>query len=44
MWKTEKNNGMTLLSSFNDFKIHNTINVENGYLLGRFGGVPSIDL
>ena len=44
MWKTEKINGMTVLNSFNDYKIHNTINVENGYIVGRFGGVPSIDL
>lgn len=44
MWKTEKVNGMTVLNSFNDYKIHNTINVENGYIVGRFGGVPSIDL
>lgn len=44
LWKAEKTHGMTFLSSFNDFKIHNTINVENGYLLGRFGGVPTISL
>lgn len=44
MWKAEKSRGMTFLKSFNDYKIHNTINVENGYLLGRYGGVPSINL
>lgn len=44
LWKAEKEQGMTFLRSFSDYKIHNTINVENGYLLGRFGGVPSIGL
>ncbi len=44
LWKAEKERGMTFLRSFNDYKIHNTINVENGYLLGRFGGVPAIGL
>ncbi len=44
LWKAEKEQGMTFLHSFSDYKIHNTINVENGYLLGRFGGVPSIGL
>ena len=44
LWKAEKEKGMTSLKSFNDYKIHNTINVENGYLLGRFGGVPAIGL
>lgn len=44
MWKAEKTKGMTVLKSFNDYKIHNTINVENGYILGRFGGVPALGL
>lgn len=44
MWKAEKTQGMTILKSFNDYKIHNTINVENGYILGRFGGVPALGL
>lgn len=42
LWTTEKTNGNTTMRSFNDFKIHNTINIENGYLDGRYGGVPSI--
>lgn len=44
IWEAEKTHGVTTLKSFNDFKIHNTINVENGYILGRFGGVPTINL
>ena len=44
IWEAEKTHGVTMLKSFNDFKIHNTINVENGYILGRFGGVPTIKL
>ena len=26
----------------NDFKIHNTINIENGYMEGRYGAIPFI--
>lgn len=44
MWMAEKKQGMTILKSFNDYKIHNTINVENGYTLGRYGGVPTLGL
>lgn len=44
LWMVNKLHGMTYLKSFNDFKIHNTINVENGYVEGRFGGVPLITL
>jgi Predicted ATPase len=43
LWITEKIDGNTTMRSFNDFKIHNTINIENGYLDGRYGGVPSIN-
>ena len=42
MWKVEKRDGSSLLSSFNDYKIHGTINVEHGYREGRFGGIPDI--
>lgn len=42
MWKVEKHYGSSVLSSFNDYKIHGTINVEHGYREGRFGGIPDI--
>lgn len=40
IWIADKKNGVTELYSINDFKIHNTLSIENGYLEGRFGGVP----
>ncbi|MDD2489084.1 MAG: ATP-binding protein [Bacteroidales bacterium] len=42
VWLTEKYEGSTKLYSLNDFKIHNTINIKNGYLEGRYGGIPFI--
>jgi hypothetical protein len=42
LWKVEKENGNSKMHSFNDFKIHNTMNIEKGYLEGRYGGVPQI--
>jgi AAA15 family ATPase/GTPase len=42
IWLTEKENGNSKMYSINNFKIHNTINLENGYLDGRFGAVPQI--
>ena len=42
VWKTEKENGCTRMSSFNDYKIHGTMNIEKGYIEGRYGGVPTI--
>lgn len=42
IWITEKVDGNTRMRSLNDFKIHNTINLENGYLDGRYGGIPNI--
>lgn len=42
LWTVEKINGASHLRSLNDFNIHNTINVENGYLEGRYGGLPVI--
>jgi len=42
IWLTEKENGNTRMYSINDFKIHNTINLENGYLDGRYGAIPLI--
>lgn len=40
VWFTEKHEGCTRMYSLNDFKIHNTINIKNGYLEGRFGAIP----
>jgi AAA15 family ATPase/GTPase len=43
IWFAEKSEGNTKLYSLNDFKLHNTSNIENGYLDGRYGGMPVID-
>lgn len=41
IWFAQKDHdGSSKLYSLSDFKIHNTINIENGYLKGRFGGIP----
>lgn len=41
IWFAQKDfNGSSKLYSLSDFKIHNTIDIENGYLKGRFGGIP----
>lgn len=42
LWKTEKVNGCTTMRSFNDYNIHQTMNIEKGYNEGRYGGVPVI--
>jgi AAA15 family ATPase/GTPase len=43
VWLTEKSEGNTRMFSLNDFKLHNTLNIENGYLDGRYGAVPIIE-
>jgi AAA15 family ATPase/GTPase len=43
IWFVEKSEGNTKLYSLNDFKLHNTSNIENGYLDGRYGAIPVID-
>jgi len=43
VWLTEKTDGNTRMYSLNEFKLHNTLNIENGYLDGRYGGVPAIE-
>lgn len=43
IWLAEKSEGNTRMYSLNDFKLHNTLNIENGYLDGRYGGVPIIE-
>lgn len=42
LWIVEKEYGNSKMHSFNDFKIHNTMNIEKGYLEGRYGGVPQL--
>lgn len=42
VWMVEKKNGNSYMYSLNDFKIHNTINIENGYMQGRYGAIPFI--
>lgn len=39
-WMMEKNDGITKMYSLNDFKIHKTLSLENGYIEGRFGAIP----
>lgn len=43
IWLVEKTEGNSRMYSLNDFKLHNTLNIENGYLDGRYGGVPIIE-
>ena len=41
IWFAQKNvHGSTELYSLSDFNVHATANVENGYLNGRYGGIP----
>ncbi len=41
IWFAQKNlQGATQLYSLSDFNVHSTANVENGYLNGRYGGIP----
>lgn len=47
VWMIEKASGVSHMYSLNDFKIHKTLSLENGYLDGRFGAIPflgSIDI
>lgn len=43
-WIVRKEDGQTKMRSMSDFNIHNTIKIENGYLQGRYGGVPQVNL
>jgi AAA15 family ATPase/GTPase len=41
IWFAQKDmHGATKLYSLSDFKVHHTINIENGYMNGRFGAIP----
>lgn len=44
IWFTEKNGkGISHLYSLNDFKEHKTIDIQKGYLSGRYGSIPQLD-
>ena len=43
-WIARKEDGQTRMQSLSDFNIHNTIKIENGYLQGRYGGIPNISI
>lgn len=41
IWFAQKDiDNSTRLYPLSDFNIHNTANIENGYLQGRYGGIP----
>lgn len=41
IWFSQKDvDGSSKMYSLSDYKVHNTINIENGYLSGRYGGIP----
>lgn len=40
VWLAEKHEGSTELYSLNEFRLHKNISMKNGYLEGRYGGVP----
>ena len=41
IWFAQKDiDGASRIYSLSDFNIHNTANIENGYLNGRYGGIP----
>lgn len=41
IWFTEKDsNGATHIYPLSDFNIHKTADIEHGYLIGRYGGIP----
>lgn len=41
IWFAQKNHeGSTQLYSLSDYNVHGTANIENGYLNGRYGGIP----
>ncbi|MFV0363533.1 MAG: AAA family ATPase [Suipraeoptans sp.] len=42
VWFVEKSDGQSKVYSLNDFKEHNTIDIEKGYLAGRFGAIPFV--
>lgn len=43
-WIATKEEGQTRMRSLSEYAIHNTIKIENGYLQGRYGGIPHVNL
>lgn len=43
VWMVEKKCGESSMYSLNEFKIHKTLSLENGYLDGRFGAIPFLN-
>lgn len=45
IWFVEKNNDTqdTILYSLDEFSVRKNENIEKGYLLGKFGGIPFVD-
>lgn len=44
IWMLDKKDAVTRLYSLNSFKLHKTLSVQNGYMEGRYGGVPDLDI
>lgn len=44
VWMLDKKDAVTRLYSLNSFKLHKTLSVQNGYMEGRYGGVPDLDI
>lgn len=44
VWILDKKDGFSRLYSLNSFKLHKTLSVQNGYMEGRYGGVPDLDI
>ncbi len=43
IWFVDKKDGSSRLYSLNDFKLHHSLSVRNGYMDGRFGAKPCIE-
>lgn len=42
VWFADKRDGVTQLYSLNDFKLHHSMSVRNGYRDGRFRAIPKV--
>ncbi|MCH5347101.1 MAG: AAA family ATPase [Muribaculaceae bacterium] len=43
-WITFKEDGQTRMRPLSEYAIQDTIKIENGYLQGRYGGIPNINI
>lgn len=43
VWFVDKKSGASMLYSLNDFKLHHSLSVRNGYMDGRFGAKPCVE-